>query len=151
VRGIAHNDNVAKISLIDVPDHPGAAAGIFGTLARFNVQILLIVQAEHRGGTNDISFLVSADTLNHVEPHLHNLAKEIGASRIVIDDEIGTVSIVGDGIQSEPGIASRMFSALAKESVNIDLISTSNLMLTCAVPRKHLEDAVRAIHREFLE
>ncbi|MBN1441128.1 MAG: aspartate kinase [Planctomycetes bacterium] len=151
VRGVAHNSNVAKISLVDVPDHPGVAAGIFTTLSRYNVQILLIVQAEHRGGANDISFLVSAETLVHVEPHLHDLAKEIGASRVVIDDQVGTVSIVGDGIQSDPSIAARMFSSLAKEGINIDLISSSNLMLACAVPKKRLEDAVRAIHREFLE
>jgi aspartate kinase len=151
IRGVAHNENVVKISLVGVPDHPGVAAGIFTALSYFNINILLVVQAEQHGGANDISFLVASDTLPHIRARLEELAKEVGAEKLVIDEKVGTVSAVGDGIQNEPGIAARMFSALAQEDINIDLISSSNLMLTCVVPRDRLEDSVRAVHREFLE
>jgi aspartate kinase len=151
IRGVAHSGNVAKISLVGVPDRPGVAARIFQTVAENGTNILLIVQAEHRGGTNDISFLVPADGVVHVRDGLERLAGELGDTRIVIDTKVGTVSIIGDGVRGEPGIAARMFGALARENINIDLISTSNLMVTCVVPLDRLDDAVRAVHREFLE
>jgi aspartate kinase len=86
-----------------------------------------------------------------IEDELRRTAESLGGARIVIDQEVGTVSAVGDGVQSEPGIAARMFGSLAREKINIDLISTSNLMITCVIPRARLDDAVRAVHREFLE
>lgn len=151
IRGVAHNDSVTKISLIGVPDQPGIAARIFECVSRHGVNIQLIVQAEHHGGTNDISFLVPSDSLPHVRGDLEGMTEGLGGARMVVDESVGTVSAVGDGVQSEPGIAARMFSALARAGINIDLISTSNLMITCVVGRDQLEDGVRAVHREFLE
>jgi aspartate kinase len=151
VRGVAHNGNVAKVSLVGVTDQPGVAAKVFETLAAHSVNILLIVQAEHHEGHNDISFLVASDMLPHVHEDLEGLRDEIHAREMIVDESVGTVSVVGEGVQRETGIAARMFAALGRGGVNIDLISTSNLMITCVVAEDQLEDAVRAVHAEFLE
>jgi aspartate kinase len=151
VRGVAHNKNVAKIALVGVADRPGVAARVFEALAGHDVNILLIVQAEHHGGHNDICFLIGADKLPLVQPELNTLVQEVGGAQVVVNEDVGTISLVGEGVKREPGIAARMFRALAREGINIDLISTSNLMITCVVAKAFVDDAVRAVHREFLE
>ncbi len=151
VRGIAHQKNVAKISLVDVPDQPGIAAKVFTTIGKLDINIHLIVQAEHRGGKNDISFLVGGDMLPRVNRILDDLVQLVSGGRAVVEENVATVSLVGEGVQREPGIAARMFTTLATEGINIDLISTSNLMLTCVIPKDRAEDGVRALHREFFE
>ena len=151
VRGVAHQKNVAKVSLVGVPDQPGVAAKVFSTIGQQDINIHLIVQAEHRGGRNDISFLVGGDMLPRVGRILDDLVKLVGGERAVVDENVATVSLVGEGVQREPGIAARMFTALANEGINIDLISTSNLMLSCVIPKDRAEDGVRALHREFFE
>lgn len=151
VRGIAHQKNVTKISLVGVPDQPGIAAKVFSTIGQEDINISLIVQAEHRGGRNDIAFLVNGDMLPRVTRILDSLVSSVGGERHVIDENVATVSLVGEGVQREPGIAARMFTTLANEGINIDLISTSNLMLTCVIPKTRAEDAVRSLHREFFE
>ena len=151
VRGVAHNGSVVKVSLVGVPDQPDVAALVFETLAAHSVNILLIVQAEHHAGHNDISFLIPEDAVDHVRADLEALQGTFGCREVVVDAEVGTVSIVGEGVQREPGVAGRMFKALAQASVNIDLISTSNLMITCVVAKQQLNEAVRAVHAEFLE
>ena len=150
-RGVAHNADVAKVSLLGVPDQPGIAGSVFETLGVHSVNILLIVQAESHEGHNDISFLVSSEMLDQVRKDLEALADKIGASKLLVDEGVGTVSVVGEGVQRESGIAGRMFSSLAREEINIDLISTSNLMISCVVAEDSLEQAVQAVHREFLE
>jgi aspartate kinase len=149
VRGIAHQKSMTKVSLIGVPDQPGTAARLFTAIGEHDVNIHLIVQAEHHAGRNDISFLVAADMFLRVESILGELVALIGAERFVVDPEVATVSLVGEGVQREPGIAARMFTTLAAAGINIDLISTSNLMITCVVPAGRAEDAVRALHTEF--
>jgi aspartate kinase len=151
IRGVAHNQNVAKISLVGVPDRPGVAARIFQALGEHDVNILLIVQAEHHQGMNDLCFLIPLDMLAHVAPSLEGLVAEVGGARVIVNEGVGTVSVVGEGVQREPGIAARMFGALASQNINIDLISTSNLMITCVVAKDEVDAAVRAVHREFLE
>ena len=151
VRGIAHQKNVTKISLIGVPDRPGAAAKIFTSIGKHDVNINLIVQAEHHGGKNDISFLVQSDAYLRISRFLDELVSLVGAERVVADENVATISVVGEGVQREPGIAARMFSAIAAQGINIDLISTSNLMITCVIPKDRAEDAVRALHGEFFE
>ena len=89
--------------------------------------------------------------LDQVRKDLEALADKIGASKLLVDEGVGTVSVVGEGVQRESGIAGRMFSSLAREEINIDLISTSNLMISCVVAEDSLEQAVQAVHREFLE
>ena len=111
----------------------------------------LIVQAEHHGGKNDISFLVGADAFLRIGPHVDALVTAVSGERAVVDESVATVSLVGEGIQREPRVAALMFTSLAEEGINIDLISSSNLMLTCVVPKDRVEDAVRALHRRFFE
>ncbi len=151
VRGVAHQKNVAKISLVGVPDQPGIAAKVFTSIGKHDININLIVQAEHRGGKNDISFLVVGDMLPRVSRILDDLVRTVNGERAVVDENVATVSLVGEGVQREPGIAARMFTVLANAGINIDLISTSNLMLTCVIPKTRAEDAVRALHGEFFE
>ncbi len=151
IRGVAHNADVAKISLLGVPDEPGIAGKVFEVLGTHSVNILLIVQAESHEGHNDISFLVSSEMLSQIQGDLEALSGKIGARKIIVDQGVGTVSVVGEGVQRESGIAGRMFNALAEEGINIDLISTSNLMISCVVVEDLLEKAVQAVHREFLE
>ena len=149
IRGIAHQKNVAKISLVGVPDQPGVAAKIFSTIGQQDINIHMIVQAEHRGGRNDLSFLVAGDMMGRVTGILDGLVQLVGGECAVVDENVATVSLVGEGVQREPGIAARMFTSLAREGINIDLISTSNLMVTCVIPKDRCEDGVRALHAEF--
>ena len=151
LRGISHRRDVAKVSLVGVPDQPGVAAKVFGTLAAQNVNVVLIVQAEHHGGTNDIAFLCSRDDLEHVRGDLDGLQSAVGADRVLVDERLATVSVVGEGVQHEPGIAATMFDVLGAKNINIDLISTSNLMLTCVIPEEQSEGAAAALHEEFFE
>jgi len=151
VRGIAHQKNVTKISLVGVKDQPGVAGKLFTSIGRHDINIHMIVQAEHHGGKNDISFLIQTDAFPRVSRILDELVAEVGAERAVVDESVATVSLVGEGVQREPGIAARMFSRLGEKGINIDLISTSNLMITCVVPKDRAEDAVRALHDEFVE
>lgn len=151
IRGVAHNADVAKVSLLGVPDEPGIAGRVFDVLGAHSVNILLIVQAESHEGHNDISFLVSSEMLSQIQGDLDALSGKIGARKVIVDQGVGTVSVVGEGVQRESGIAGRMFTALAEEGINIDLISTSNLMISCVVAEDLLEKAVQAVHREFLE
>jgi len=151
LRGIAHDRGVVKVSLIGVPDQPGVAGKVFETIGKEDVSIKLIVQAEHRGGTNDISFLIPSDASVRVEACLDELLASLGGEKKVMDDQVATVSLVGEGVQREPRVAARMFKALAERQINIDLISTSNLMLTCVLSEEQTEAAVQAIHAEFFE
>ena len=151
IRGVAHNADVAKVSLLGVPDEPGIAGRVFDVLGAHSVNILLIVQAESHEGHNDISFLVSSEMLSQIQGDLDALSGKIGARKVIVDQGVGTGSVVGEGVQRESGIAGRMFNALAEEGINIDLISTSNLMISCVVAEEFLEKAVQAVHREFLE
>jgi len=151
VRGVAHQKNVTKISLVGVPDQPGVAAKVFSFIGKHDININLIVQAEHHGGKNDISFLVQTDLFRRVNPLLDELVALIGGERAVVDDKAATLSLVGEGVQRESRVAARMFTALAAEGINIDLISTSNLMLTCVIPKDRVEDGVRVLHKEFFE
>jgi aspartate kinase len=151
VRGIAHQKNVTKVSLVGVKDQPGVAGKLFTSIGRHDINIHMIVQAEHHGGRNDISFLIQTDAFPRVSRILDELVAEVSAERAVVDESVATVSLVGEGVQREPGIAARMFSRLGEKGINIDLISTSNLMITCVVPKDRAEDAVRALHDEFVE
>ncbi|MCH2376553.1 MAG: aspartate kinase [Planctomycetes bacterium] len=151
IRGVTHRKDLVKISLVGVPDEPGIAAKIFKAIQQHGLSLHLIVQSEHSGGRNDIAFLVPGDMIDGFREHLGELEGLVGAEESVVDEDVATVSIVGEGVQREPGIAARMFTALANERINLDLISTSNLMLTCVIPERSADEAVRALHREFFE
>ena len=149
VRGIAHDTDVARITLMGVPDRPGVAAAIFEPLADANISVDTIAQASGADGTTDLSFTVTRDGLPRALELTQQIAPRIGAERVEGADDLAKVSIVGTGMQSAPGYAARMFSALASASINIAIISTSDIRITCVVPRERVEDAVRVLHSAF--
>jgi aspartate kinase len=149
VRGIAHDTDVARITLMRVPDRPGIAAAIFQPLAEANVSVDTIAQSSGADGTTDISFTVSRDSLGRTVELVRAIASQIGAERVDEADDLAKVSIVGTGMQSAPGYAARMFGTLAGANINIAIISTSDIRITCVVPRDRAEDAVRILHTAF--
>jgi aspartate kinase len=149
VRGIAHDTDVARITLIRVPDRPGTAAAIFQPLADANISVDTIAQSSGADGTTDISFTVGRDSLQRTVDLVREIAARIGAERVDPADDLAKVSIVGTGMQSAPGYAARMFGTLASAGINIAIISTSDIRITCVIPRDRAEDAVRILHTAF--
>ncbi len=149
VRGIAHDTDVAKITVRHVPDRPGIAANIFEPLAAANVSIDTIVQNASEDDMTDLTFTLAEKDLARAENLMPDICKAVGARTYIADRDLGKVSIVGTGIQTAPGYASRMFRALFDAGINIDLISTSEIRLTCLVSRDKVHDAVRALHDAF--
>ena len=149
VRGVAHDTDVALITLMRVPDRPGIAAAIFQPLADANISVDAIAQSSGADGTTEISFTVSRDSLARAVDITTGIAPRIQAERVDSADDLAKVSIVGTGMQSAPGYAARMFGALASAGINIGIISTSDIRITCVVPRDRVEDAVRILHSTF--
>lgn len=149
VRGIAHDTDVARITLMRVPDRPGIAAAIFEPLAEANISVDTIAQSSGADGTTDLSFTVSRGSLEKAVALTNEVAPRIGASHVDAADDLAKVSIVGTGMQSAPGYAARMFGALARAAINITIISTSDIKITCVIPRDRAEDAVQVLHTAF--
>ncbi len=149
VRGIAHDMDVAKITLRHVPDRPGIAAEIFEPLADANLSVDTIVQNVSENNTTDLTFTIAKNDVKRALPVVNEIAKTIGAKEVVADEKMGKVSIVGTGIQSAPGYAARMFRTLSEAGINIEIISTSEIRITCIVPENSVLDAVRALHAAF--
>ena len=149
VRGIAHDQDVAKVTVRGVPDQPGIAATIFEPLAEHHISVDTIVQNTSVEQIADVTFTLSGDDLEKAVPIVERVAKEIKAAEVVADDGLGKVSIVGTGMQSAPGYAARMFRALCDADVNIDIISTGEIRITCIIRRPDVEKAVRALHAAF--
>jgi aspartate kinase len=149
VRGIAHDLDVAKITVVGVPDHPGIAAGIFVPLAEAGISIDTIVQNASVKNITDLTFTVARGQLNGAMAVVGPIARSIGARQCVSDDKLGKVSIIGTGMQNAPGYAARMFDTLSKENINIQLITTSEIRITCIIDEARVKDAVRALHRAF--
>jgi aspartate kinase len=149
VRGIAHDTDVARITLMGVPDRPGVAAAIFEPLAQANISVDTIAQSSGADGTTDLSFTVSRGSLERAVQITDTVAPRIGAAAVDTADDLAKVSIVGTGMQSSPGYAARMFGTLARAGVNINIISTSDIRITCVIPRARAEDAVRILHDAF--
>ncbi|PIP48779.1 MAG: aspartate kinase [Chloroflexi bacterium CG07_land_8_20_14_0_80_45_17] len=149
VRGIAHDTNVAKITIIGVPDHPGIAAAIFEPLARANISVDTIVQNASIGNITDLTFTVAQSDLVKAMSIVGPVIKSIGAKRCVTDSTLAKVSIVGTGMQNTPGYAARMFRALYEQGINIQLITTSEIRITCIIAEDRIKDAVQALHKAF--
>ncbi|MCK4387263.1 MAG: aspartate kinase [Dehalococcoidia bacterium] len=149
VRGIAHDTNVAKITLVGVPDHPGTAAAVFEPLARANISVDTIVKNASVDDITDLSFTVARSdfikTMSIVEP----VAKRVGAKQCLTDSTLAKVSIIGTGMQNTPGYAARMFRTLCDQNINIQLITTSEIRITCIISEDRVKDAVQALHRAF--
>ena len=149
VRGIAHDLDVAKITLTGIPNQPGVAASIFEPLSKAGISVDTIVQNAFLENATDLTFTVSKGDLKKAMDVIQPLAKSIGAKQVVGDAKLGKVSIVGTGMQNTPGYASRMFSALSKAGINIQLITTSEIRITCIIDEAKVKDAVLALHKVF--
>jgi aspartate kinase len=149
VAGIAADDSQARLALLSVPDQPGIAAEIFGSLATHNISVDMIIQSLSDENTNDIAFTVALDDLNDAMKVLEEVRQKIGAAEVKVDQDIAKVSIVGAGMIDRPGIAADMFHALAGAKINIKMISTSEIKISCLVDKEQAKDAVRAIHAKF--
>jgi aspartate kinase len=149
VRGLAHDRNVAKVTLVEVPDRPGVAAHVFEPLAEAGINVDMIVQNVGHGGATDLSFTVPQVELATTKRILEPIARELGFREMTTDSSVAKVSIVGAGIQNAPGYAARMFHALAEAGVNIEMISTSEIRITTIIAEDSLETAVQALHRAF--
>lgn len=149
VSGITLNKDEAKVTVRDVPDKPGIAAHIFGAIAANDINIDMIIQNVSRTGCTDVSFTVMAGDLPKTMKLMKKVSEEIGAGGIIFDKDIAKVSVVGIGMRSHSGVASTMFSALASKKINISMISTSEIKISCIVRRNKGEEAVRVLHKEF--
>ncbi len=146
IRGIAHDADVAKIALLGVPDRPGVAAEIFRAVGGHGVNVRMIVQASGEGGKNDVTFAVGTHDVKTVLPIVEEMRKQLGARAFVYDPDVAIISVVGEGLAMSPGTAGAVFEALAKAAVNIELISTSSITITCMVRQQDVERAVRSLH-----
>ncbi|HEU5194337.1 MAG TPA: aspartate kinase [Methylomirabilota bacterium] len=149
VTGITHDRSQAKISLLRVPDRPGIAAKVFGSVGAKNVVVDMIVQNISRDGFTDISFTVPRGDMARARTALAEVARDVGAEKTVHDERVAKVSIVGVGMRSHSGVAATMFTALSKEGINIQMISTSEIAVSCVIEDKYAELAVRALHDAF--
>jgi aspartate kinase len=149
VRGVAQETNVAKITVIGVADRPGVAAAIFEPLATAGVSVDVIVQNIGRSGRTDLTFSVAESDLKVAEKIVKTAAKTVGAQRVSSAGGIAKLSIVGTGMQGTPGIAAQMFRALAEAGINIEMISTSEIRITCLVSRAQVDKGVRILHKAF--
>jgi aspartate kinase len=149
VRGVASDRNVAKLTLLAVPDRPGVARAVFEPLADAGVNVDMIVQNVSHAGTTDLSFTVGAADLGKAQRALEPVVRELGADGLTADDSVAKVSIVGAGIRSTPGYAARMFGTLADAGINIEMISMSDIRITCIIAASEMERAARALHAAF--
>jgi len=149
VRGIAHDLDVAKITVVGVPDRPGIAAAIFEPLAKANISIDTIVQNASIDNITDLTFTVAKSQLDKAMNVVKPIAQSIGARECLSAAGLGKVSIIGTGMQNTPGFAARMFSALSEQKINIQLIATSEIRITCIIDEAKVGDAVKALHRAF--
>ncbi len=149
ISGVSHDASEAKVTIEQVPDRPGIAAKVFRTLADESVNVDMIVQNVSTAGHTDISFTVPRDDLARTLGVLDKVVADVEASGITNDPDIGRVSLVGAGMRTHPGVAAQMFEVLAAEQINIEMISTSSIRISCVVGSADVERAVRALHRAF--
>jgi aspartate kinase len=149
VSGVTLNKDEAKVTICDVPDRPGIAAKIFNEIANCGINVDMIVQNVSRTGHTDLSFTVAKGELHKTLKIAKRVSREIGGGNIVQDEDIARVSIVGVGMRSHPGIAAKMFEALASHKINIEMISTSEISISCVIKKKSVEEAVKVIHEKF--
>ena len=149
VSGIAFNRDEAKVTVAGVPDTPGVAAKILAPIGAANIEVDVIVQNVSADGTTDLTFTVHKNDMSKAVAVLEAVAKEIGAREVRSDDKVAKVSIVGVGMRSHAGVASRMFTALAEDRINIQMITTSEIKISVIIDERYLELAVRSLHTAF--
>jgi aspartate kinase len=149
VSGVSGDRNQAKLTIVGVPDRPGIAAKIFGPVAQANIVVDMIIQNVSQGSLTDISFTVPRADLAKAVDLVQRIAKEIDAKSVAVTEAIAKVSLVGVGMRSHSGVAARMFEVLSREGINIMMISTSEIKISCVVEEKYMELAMRALHSAF--
>jgi aspartate kinase len=149
ISGIAHDSSEAKVTIFGVPDRPGIAARVFRPLANAGVRVDMIVQNVSSDGRTDISFTLPEDDLPTAEGVLATAAEEVGSQGVISDTDVAKISLVGAGMKSDPAVMADMFDALADAGINIEIISTSSIRVSCLIRAASLEDAVRAVHDRF--
>jgi aspartate kinase len=149
ISGVTHDISEAKVSIIGVPDRPGIAAKVFRALADAGVNIDMIVQNVSQDGAATISFTLPKTDVPIATPILEALAKDMGASRVEHDPDVAKISLIGAGMKSHPGVAADMFDALAEAGINIEIISTSAIRVSCVISAAHVERAVQVVHARF--
>ena len=149
VSGVAYDKNQVKVTVQGVPDKPGVAAKIFNTISDNNIVVDMIIQNVGEGGLTDMSFTVPKTDAKKINEVMKKIVAEIGAKGVTIKEDIAKVSIVGVGMRSHSGVASKMFSAMAKEGINIMMISTSEIKISIVIDAKYTELAVRVLHETF--
>ncbi len=150
IRAVTHDLSEAKVTVVNVPDEPGVSAELFRALAEAEVNVDMIVQNVSERGRTDISFTVPSDDVDRTRALLESdVLRKIGADRVSTDEAIGRVSVVGAGMKSNPGVAATMFETFAKNGINIEMISTSAIRISCVVAADRAEESVQFLHRAF--
>jgi aspartate kinase len=149
ISGVTHDMNQAKITIFDVPDRPGVAARIFQALADSHINVDIIIQNVSERGLSDISFTVDREDLPLAREVMLKVKEELKAREVHFDQDIAKVSLVGAGMKTNPGVAAAMFSALAESNINIEMISTSPIKISCVIRKEQAETAVRSLHKKF--
>ena len=150
VKGVAHDTKVAKIAVLGVPNNPGIAFSIFTALADAHVDVDMIVQnVRNLEIKTDMCFTVGLDDLWQAKPIVERVAAEMGADGVLVEEHVAKVSLIGAGMLGNPGIAAKMFGAIANQGVNIDVISTSEISISCLIKAQYVEKAANAIHEAF--
>jgi aspartate kinase len=151
ITAVTHSTEEARITLLGVPDRPGAAAAIFSALADANCNVDTIIQNEPlgEGRQAEVSFTIATEDLRAAEQALGPVREELAIARIDTDAEIGKVSIIGAGMRSHPGVAAKVFDTLAEKEINIEMISTSPIKISCVIRAQDVPEAARALHAAF--
>lgn len=149
VSGVTYNKNEAKVTIIKVPDKPGTASKVFGPISEANIVVDMIIQNASEDGSTDLTFTVPKTDLKKALEIVKKTAQDIGAKNVAVDENIAKISIVGVGMRSHAGVASKMFRVLSDEGINIMMISTSEIKISCVINSKYTELAVRVLHKAF--
>jgi aspartate kinase len=149
VAGVTGDRNQAKITIVGVPDKPGVAARIFGTVAEAHINVDMIIQNISQAAMTDLSFTVPRADLKKAVPIIQAVANDIEAKSVSVTEAIAKVSLIGVGMRSHSGVAAKMFEVLAREGINILMISTSEIKISCVIDEKYLELAMRSLHSAF--
>ena len=149
ISGVTYDRDQVKITVVHVPDKPGVAADLFSPLSAKNIFVDMIIQNASSEGYTDMTFTVSKKDLKDAQKIVETTAKKVGAKKIEVDDQVAKISIIGVGMASHSGVAAKMFKTLAKEGVNIMMISTSEIKISCIIQRKYMELAVSVLHDAF--
>ena len=151
ISGVAKDTDIARVSVIGIPDEPGFAFKMFSKLAKKNINVDIILQSIGRDGTKDISFTIAADRLEDAKAALADYVENIGAKEILSSTDVAKISIVGAGMESHAGVATKMFEALYDAQINIRMIATSEIKVSVLINKKDADRAVSAIHDKFFE